>query len=338
MQSTEQFKELFKNGNSSSESAKWIPQSLQATGAYVSLSTLQQLRHLVKRGAISNKRNSMAMLNGQHKSRAISRGMEFEDVRPYQPGDDIRSIDWRVTARTQVTHSKRYTEEKEKPIITAVDQRQSTFFGSNPCFKSVYSCHLAALINWATLQAGDRSGGIVLGNQSIEETRPARSHKTVNRWLQQLTTANHQLSATADTIEEPSLSQWFERIIHSTPTGTHVYIISDFYGFDESCEKYLFHLAQHHQITLLWVMDKLEMQLPNASSLYISRGGKHKKSTEHIASSSSQLTLHKNAAVEFTQLYQDKKNTLTQLSQRLGIRLVEAPVQTVPTEIIQRAL
>ncbi|MFT5117905.1 MAG: hypothetical protein ACI9NY_001438 [Kiritimatiellia bacterium] len=294
-------------------------------GAYIQLASLQQLRHLAKQCVSAKLGKSKALLGGHHQSRAISRGMEFEEVRPYQAGDDIRSIDWRVTARTQVTHSKRYAEEKEKPIVTAVDQRRSSFFGSHPCFKSVYSCHLAALINWATLDKGDRSGGMVLGSQKIEETRPARSHKTVNRWLQQLCNANQQLSAAPNI--EPTLSELLERIIHSTQTGTSVYIISDYYDLDEHCEKLLFQIARHHQVTLLWVVDQLEMSLPNVPQLSISNG-----------QSTTPMPLHQKAKQAFEQQFVAKQERLTQLCQRLRIRLVKAPVQTPPMDIVNGLL
>ena len=294
--------------------------SITPSGAYVSLSELQQLRHLAKQCNTNSQRRSQALLSGQHKSRAVSRGMEFEEVRQYQPGDDIRTIDWRVTARTQVTHTKRYSEEKEKPIITAVDQRRSLFFGSDPCFKSVYACHLAALINWATLHHGDRSGGVVLGSQSIDETRAARSHKTVNRWLQQLTSANQQLNAGSN--DETTLSTLLEHVIHRAQTGTHIYIISDFYDMnsvDKRCEKLLFQLSRHQQVTLLWVVDQLEIELPQASSLAVSNG-----------SSSLQLSLHSKTLDEFRQQFTEKAAYLTQLSQQLRIHLQKTQVQTPP--------
>jgi hypothetical protein len=293
-------------------------------GAYVSLSSLQQLRHLAKQ-CTSVQSKSKALLGEQHNSRAVSRGMEFEEVRQYQPGDDIRSIDWRVTARTQVTHSKRYAEEKEKPIITAVDQRRSLFFGSHPCFKSVYACHLAALLNWATLARGDRSGGMVLSSQGISETRPARSHKTVNRWLQQLSQANQALSA--QPIQEPRFQTFLERIIHSTQTGTGIFIISDFYALDEECEKRLFQIARHHHITLLWVVDQLEISLPHTAQVTISNG-----------QSNAFLAVHKTAMATFAQQFATKEAHLTQLSQRLRMRLVKATVQTPPLDIVKGLL
>ena len=291
-----------------------------SSGAYVSLSELQQLRHFAKQcSARSGK--SKAQLGGHHQSRSVSRGMEFEDVRPYQAGDDIRSIDWRVTARTQVTHSKRYSEEKEKPIVTLVDQRRSSFFGSHPCFKSVYGCQLAALINWATIASGDRSGGIVLGSQHIGETRPARSHKTVNRWLQQLSSANQQLSAQVN--DKFSMSDALKRVIHTTQTGTEIVIISDCYDLDADCEKQLFYLSRHHRVTLLWVVDQLEMALPNTAKVTISDG-------QNV----SQLALQRSISEGFSARFAAKEARLQQLCQGLRIRFCKAPVQTPATDVI----
>lgn len=300
-------------------------QTMLPNGAYVSLEALQQLRHLAKQCPFSNRGKSQALLGGQHQSRAISRGMEFEEVRQYQPGDDIRSIDWRVTARTQITHSKRYSEEKEKPIVTAVDQRRSAFFGSHACFKSVYACHLAAIINWATLQAGDRSGGIVLGPQGIQETRAVRSHKNVNRWLQQLSQTNQQLSS--QPTEEPSLRNLLERLIHSTKTGTQVFIISDFYDLNTGCEKLLFQLARHHHVTLIWVVDPLEESLPDTAKLQVSNG--------HAITP---LWLQQQAIGTFAQQFAHKEQHLTQLTQKLGIRFSKASLQTPPINIINGLL
>jgi uncharacterized protein (DUF58 family) len=290
-------------------------------GAYVSLEALQQLRYLAKQCTSSKQGKSQALLGGQHKSRAISRGMEFEEVRQYQPGDDIRSIDWRVTARTQITHSKRYSEEKEKPIVTAVDQRRSQFFGSKTCFKSVYACHLAAIINWATLHAGDRSGGIVLGTHNIQETRAVRSHKNVNRWLQQLSVANQQLSATPNI--EPTFSDFLERVIHSTQTGTQVFIISDFYDLNKQCEKLLFQLARHHHVNLLWVVDPLEESLPKTQQIQVSNG-----------QSQTPVWLPQQATATFANQFVAKQQYLTQLTQKLGIALRKASTQTSPIDII----
>lgn len=294
-------------------------------GAYVSLETLQLLRHLSRQCLTSKSGPSRAGLGGQHRSRAISRGMEFEEVRQYQPGDDIRTIDWRVTARTQTTHTKRYTEEKEKPIITAVDQRKSMFFGSHVCFKSVYACHLASLINWATLDRGDRCGGLVLGSQGIEETRAVRSHKTVNRWLQQLSQANQQLSLHNES--EPPLSELLQQLSKTLQAGAHIIIISDFYDLDKACEQWLFQLSRHHRVDLLWVYDPLESQLPAEEQLCLSQ--------TNTAHEPLKLQLSTKARQEFHLAFLRKAEYLEHVCQQFRLRLHHASLDTPPLDIIR---
>jgi uncharacterized protein (DUF58 family) len=251
----------------------------QPQGAYAELRALQQLRYLAQPlAAVKNVARSSAS-SGKHRSRALSRGMEFEEVRLYQPGDDVRNIDWRVTARTQTTHTKRYRDEKEKPVITLVDQRRSTFFGSQQCFKSVYACHLAALINWSSLKRGDRAGGLVIGTQTIDEVRPARSHQNVNRWLQLLTQTNHQLTAQS-THTEPRLADGLKKLLRIAPSGTDCALITDAYDLDDECEKILFQLARHNHISLYWVFDNLEKELPIIHDITFSNG--QQKSTLNI--------------------------------------------------------
>ena len=244
---------------------------IEPTGAYAHLESLQKLRYsagpLVNRAIINASTNN----SGHHRSRALSRGMEFEEVRLYQAGDDVRTIDWRVTARTQVTHTKRYQDEKEKPVITLVDQRHSLFFGSQSCFKSVYACYLAAIINWCTLKRNDKAGGMVIDTYNINETRPARSHKTVNQWLQQLHKSNQQLNAELNHAE-PSFSASLKQLRRVATSGYECFIISDFYDLDAQCEQYLFDLSRKHRISLCWLVDPLEKMIPLLQDVTLSNG------------------------------------------------------------------
>ncbi|MFT5361599.1 MAG: hypothetical protein ACI9IN_001348, partial [Porticoccaceae bacterium] len=98
------------------------------------------------------------MLAGGHKSRFRGRGMDFDQVRLYQPGDDVRTIDWRVTARTQTPHTKIFSEERERPILVITDLRGPMFFGSQQ-LKSIIACEISAALAWAGLSANDRAGG-----------------------------------------------------------------------------------------------------------------------------------------------------------------------------------
>lgn len=288
--------------------------SRQPQGVYTSLNDLQQLRYIAGSFIQTNKL-SKATHSGQHKSRALSRGMEFEEVRVYQPGDDVRNIDWRVTARTQQTHTKCYRDEKEIPVITLVDQRRSLFFGSQHCFKSVYACQLAALINWSTLKRNDRVGGLVLGTNEISEIRPARSQATVNRWLHKLTLANNTISPNSQH-KEPSLMQALEHFKRIATSGTECIVISDFYDIDAHSEKYLYQLSRHHPVTLFWLVDPLEKTLPLMPSLTISNGVNKRV-----------ITINKKNQKQQLARYDNKRDYLHNIAHRYKLKFVEIDIQ-----------
>lgn len=282
----------------------------QPTGAFVSLKKLQSLRLLAKPHLRFSSNLSTALTSGQHRSRAVSRGMEFEEVRLYQVGDDVRNIDWRVTARTQTTHTKCYRDEKEKPVITFVDQRRSMFFGSQHCFKSVYACYLSAIINWSILARGDRVGGLVLGSQQILETRPARSSKAVNQWLQLLSKSNNAIDINAHH-KEPSFAQGLQQLQHITHSGTDCIIISDCYDINTESEKLLFQLSRTHSVVLYWLVDPLEKTLPHIENITLSDG--QEKHT---------FSIDKKIQNQQYQHFNDKQKVVEDLCLRLSIQLI----------------
>ena len=144
------------------------------TGAYTALSELVALRFNA-RLQLTSKRRSLSTLAGPYQANFRGRGIDFEEVRAYQAGDDVRSIDWRVTARTTEPHTKLFQEEKERPVLVVVDQRIRNFFGSKQCFKSVLAAYTAALLAWSALRNNDRVGGLVLTDNDLKEIRPRRS-------------------------------------------------------------------------------------------------------------------------------------------------------------------
>jgi len=282
----------------------------QPEGAFVSLKKLQSLRLLAKPHLRFSSNLSAALTSGQHRSRAVSRGMEFEEVRLYQVGDDVRNIDWRVTARTQTTHTKCYRDEKEKPVITFVDQRRSMFFGSQYCFKSVYACYLSAIINWSILARGDRVGGLVLNSQQILETRPARSSKAVNQWLQLLSESNNAIDINSHH-KEPSFTQGLQQLQHITHSGTDCIIISDCYDINTESEKLLFQLSRTHSVVLYWLVDPLEKTLPYIENITLSNG--QEKHT---------LSVDKKFQKQQHQHFANKQKVVEDLCLRLSIQLV----------------
>lgn len=114
---------------------------------------------------------------GLQRSPQRGRGMAFAEVRLYQPGDDIRSIDWRVTARRQAPHTKLYEEERERPVLLLCDLGPSLFFASTGAFKQVRCAQLASILAWLALWSGDQVGGIVFNGETLSVQRPARRKK-----------------------------------------------------------------------------------------------------------------------------------------------------------------
>ena len=118
----------------------------------------------------------------------------------------MRSIDWKVTARTGEPHVRVYTEERDRPALIVVDQRMSMFFGSRRNMKSVTAAEAAALAAFRILDQSDRVGGIVFGDEVIAEIRPQRSRRAVNTFLSAIAAANARLAATPDDRALPSLN------------------------------------------------------------------------------------------------------------------------------------
>ncbi len=223
---------------------------------------------------LSTHKRSLSALAGPYRSSFRGRGMDFEEVRNYQPGDDVRSIDWRVTARTGDAHTKVFREERERPVFIVVDQRRSLYFGSQRCFKSVLAAELAGLLAWSALQQGDRVGGLVLSSDDMLEVRPKRARSSVLRLLHSVHEANNKL---ADTARQPvpdntRMTAALEESRRLNKPGAAVFLISDFTDFDADSSKQLFHLARHNEVTAIMVSDRLQAELPPAGRYEVSDG------------------------------------------------------------------
>ena len=145
---------------------------------HINLQDLLATRHYLHKIALFSTPLQRSPLLGLHQSRLRGRGMDFDQVRAYQSGDDARSIDWRVTARTGEVHTKVFHEERERPIFIMVEQSAHLFFASSGCFKSVLAAQIASLFAWAGLQHNDRVGGLVFTDTQLQHI-PA--HRKIGR-------------------------------------------------------------------------------------------------------------------------------------------------------------
>ncbi|GHA01451.1 hypothetical protein GCM10008090_08240 [Arenicella chitinivorans] len=208
--------------------------------------------------------------------------MEFEEVRHYQAGDDIRSIDWKVSARTGETFTKLFCEDRERPCHIILDQRASMFFGSETQFKSVLATELAVALAWAALNGGDRVGGQVLGQGRELDCRAKRHKSAVLQFLHHSVAMNHALLTPTPRMESGaapasvlSLAQSLTECRRITRPGTAVFIVSDFNGLGAEFEQALSTLARHTDVTLIQVYDPFELSLPVDGDLRISDGQHH---------------------------------------------------------------
>ncbi|MFT4563735.1 MAG: hypothetical protein ACI9BW_003493 [Gammaproteobacteria bacterium] len=211
-------------------------------------------------------RSIRANQSGGYLSAMKGRGMEYDESRPYQPGDDIRRLDWRVTARTGKPHTKVFREERERPVHICCDFSPSMLFATQGVFKSVIAARAAALIAWKAQQSGDRVGGLVFDADAHHELPPERGKPGVIRLLKNLVDA----AALPENFDQQAntggLSKAIARLKRIAKPGSLIFILSDFREFDSTCESDLVHISRHNDLTCLFVYDPFEAALPSASS------------------------------------------------------------------------
>ena len=213
-----------------------------------------------------------SVLNGRHVSRLRGRGLNFEELRGYLPGDDIRSIDWKVTARTGEPHVRVMTEERDRPALIIVDQRMSMFFGSKLNMKSVTAAEAAALAAFRIRDQGDRVGGIVFGDEALAEIRPQRTRAALDRFLTALADANGLLRADALAVRPMALNAVLRATARIAPRNHLIVVLSDFDVVDEETRRLVSGLARRNDLVLALVSDPLAEELPDGLRLVVSDG------------------------------------------------------------------
>lgn len=298
--------------------------SLPAQGAAVDIARLLALRFPARQLDIRRRRRALAQLSGGQRSNFRGRGIEFEEVRGYQPGDDIRAIDWRVTARTGAAHTKLFHEERERPVLLVVDQRASMQFGSQHCFKIVLAAEIAALIAWSALSNNERVGGLLMRDQDHWEMRPKNSRRTVLTLLSALADTPQEIEPTANTDER--FSTLLRNVRRVARPGSSVFLISDFDGAQhETAKEELFQLARHVEITAIHCSDPLESVLPPAGRYSVTNG----QARTDLDTGMPGL------AERFGELYTQRIDGYRQQLLRLGIPMLSAQTTQAPLTLLR---
>ncbi|GLO63970.1 hypothetical protein MACH09_44780 [Vibrio sp. MACH09] len=196
---------------------------------------------------------------GSNRSHFIGLGMEFAESRVYQAGDDVKNIDWRVTARTGQTHTKLYQEERERPVHILLDLRSMMHFGSRNRFKSHLAAEIAAKVAWIAHDGGDRVGGLICHKQGCSDFRASRTRRSLLRLLDNIS-QNTRLAQEVN--QESSLAMSIRRLRHHARSGGLVFIISDFSDLDDKCEGELKKISARNQVTLIHIEDPFDARLP----------------------------------------------------------------------------
>ncbi|GAB3271082.1 DUF58 domain-containing protein [Parahaliea aestuarii] len=298
---------------------------LPPRGAYCELAELIGLRLLGSQLDLGRRKRALNQLTGPNKSSFRGRGIDFEEVRGYQAGDDIRSIDWRVTARTGSAHTKLFREERERPVLIAVDQRNSLFFGSRHCFKSVLAAHLASLLAWSALDKGDRVGALLFNGVEHREIRPRRSRRNVLAILSALADYNHRLPLQASA-SGGSFSDMLGHLRRVARPGSSIYLISDFHNATrDGASEHLYQLARHCEITALACHDPLELNLPRAGVYAVTDG----EQTVQLSTGDRHLRR------EYTKRALTEAEQWSLELQRLGIPLLAFSTTRAPFPVLQ---
>jgi uncharacterized protein (DUF58 family) len=243
--------------------SKWLTKC-QTDGVNLGIKELIHYQGKTALLNLSPRKTVQAKLAGAYLAKTKGRGMEFDEARHYQAGDDIRAIDWRVTARTGKTHTKLYREEKERPVFVLTDLSSSMQFGTQFLFKSVQAAHLSALIAWSARKRGDRIGGLVFNQHQHLECKPYTRQKAVLSLLNSMIKVQQGAQQDAQTTnqEQITLGNACARLRRLAHPGSLIFILSDFSQLDELAKQHIAQLSKHCEVIAYPITDPFEHQLP----------------------------------------------------------------------------
>jgi uncharacterized protein (DUF58 family) len=276
-------------------------------------------------GLSLGRRRILAEQSGGYGSPFRGRGMEFDESRPYQPGDDIRNINWRVTARTGRTHTKLFREERERPVFLWLDLRHTMFFATRGRFKAVIAAELGALLAWSAAFNGDRVGAVVFSEEAHRETRPERGKGGVLRFIRE--TAAHPAWA-AERHGRDAAQAAGRALLHLrrlARPGSALFLISDFRHLPEQSWNDLLRLSARHDVVLVFLHDPLERELPPPGRYRISDGR-----AEHVLD-----TFDQSLVEQHRQRFEQHLGKLRATARSGGMRLVVCSTADDPASVLQ---
>jgi uncharacterized protein (DUF58 family) len=281
---------------------------------YPHIDDLLELRHQAHTFGLASHHLVNTSFSGLYASVFRGTGLNFEEVREYREGDDIRNMEWNVTARTNVPHMKIFREERERSVVLCIDRGPHMSFGTRGTFKSIQAAKAAALLGWAASRLHDRVGGMLFGDshQGLHYFRPTKDRRALWRLLHALT---HETSTTPP--QQDSLSEALQRADKGTSTGSLIFVIADLNRETMALQQTLGRLCQHHTVVLLPVDDLADRELPDMGRVtFVGPDGNAIEID----------TRDQEARERYTHTWHKHRQELTSLANRLGIPLM--PITT----------
>ena len=260
-----------------------------------------------------------------HSSRFRGRGVDYVESRAYQPGDDIRQMDWRLTARSGKPHTKLFQEEREQSILLIVDCNPSMRFGTRVRFKSVQAARAAALVAWAAVHGGDRVGAVGFGPGLNAEVKPGGGPRGALRVLRALVEWD---AIVARGGPAESLSQALQRAHRLARPGTRVILLTDGFSADAAAEGPLSLLAGHCDVATVLLSDVLEQDAPPPAR-YAVRSDAGRVLLDFAAA---------RTRTRWPQLFAERRAILTGMLQRRALRSVVLDTRAEPDAVLMRVL
>lgn len=262
-----------------------------------------------------------ALRAGNHVSKRRGRGMDFAEVRHYQSGDEIRHMEWRITARMGKPHIKLYQEERERPVVLVTDFSPSMYFGSRFAFKSVIAARLTAMLAWTAAKQGDAVGGLIFAQEKHHEFSPQIREEGVLTLLKALSDYTQLYQQPILTDESRSFIEALKRLNRVVRPGSVLVIVSDFYQLDAECMGLLIRLCEHSDVLAYHICDPLELAPPKPERYAVTNG------REELLLDTSNVQV----AQAYQQFCEERLSMVQQQCKRLRIQYVQVtPAEDIP--------
>ena len=269
-----------------------------------------------------------AKQGGAYLSSFKGRGMEFDESRIYQAGDDIRNIDWRVTARTGNAHTKIFREERERPILLWLDLSPSMMFATRNKFKAVIASEIAALIAWSAAKNNDRIGGLIFSTDEHVEIKPRRGKTAALDFIGRCTKHSAWTAKTTLSEKAPDKTTAVSRLRSVTHPGSLIFMISDFRDMNEKTLAHIANISRHNDIIMVKIIDPIEVELPTSGSYKLTNGLKELQIQ----------TSNKKTRKEYQQRYTDHHSELEKFCRQHRVHLITISTEDNVIETLKSGL